>query len=202
MSVPRYSYSNAWRAQSRKPRRKGCRWRKKSGRDSPRVARPAALSGLYELQCAEAIEWAVDEEDLHRDVGLDVGLAEEREHLAAGELLDRLSVALGHHALEVLTHRDHALGLAAVHDRLLERGKAAAAHDHDDDVVERVGLGLHRAATVVLAQDADDAGRDRRQQMSACEWPIGLWRFHLVHCSAPVVTSAATSSAVSRTRPG
>src|SRR5438874_11991283 len=127
MSVPRYSYSNAWRAQSRKPRRKGCRWCKKSGRDSPRVARPAALSGLYELQCAEAIEWAVDEEDLHRDVGLDVGLAEERQDLAAGQLRDRQFVALGHDALEVLAHGDHAIGLAAVHDRLLKRGEAAAA---------------------------------------------------------------------------
>src|SRR5438874_12262224 len=114
MSVPRYSYSNAWRAQSRKPRRKGCRWCKKSGRDSPRVARPAALSGLDELQCAEAIEWAVDEEDLHRDVGLDVGLAEEGQDLAVGELLDHLFVALGHDALEVLTHGDDAVGLAAV----------------------------------------------------------------------------------------
>src|SRR5438874_10589140 len=136
MSVPRYSYSNAWRAQSRKPRRKGCRWCKKSGRDSPRVARPAALSGLYELQCAEAFEWAVDEEDLHRDVGLDVGLAEEREDLTSGELFDRLLVALGHNALEVLAHGDDAVGLATVHDRLLQRREAATAHHDDDDVVE------------------------------------------------------------------
>src|SRR5207302_7491467 len=44
--------------------------------------------------------------------------------------------------------------------------EAAAAHDDDDDVVERVGLGLPRAAPVVLAQDADDAGRDRCQYAS------------------------------------
>ena len=34
-----------------------------------------ALLGLGDLDCAEAFEWAVDEEDLHRDVGLDVRLA-------------------------------------------------------------------------------------------------------------------------------
>jgi hypothetical protein len=49
-------------------------------------------------------------------------------------------VPLGHHAREVLTHGDDAVGLAAVHDRLLERGEAAAADDDDDDVVERPGL--------------------------------------------------------------
>src|SRR5947209_10163758 len=125
-------------------------------------SRSAALLGLGDLDRAEALEWAVDEEDLHRDVGLDMRLAEEREDLAARELLDRLLVAHGHHALEVLTHGDDAIGLAAVHDRLLERREAAAAHDHDDDIVERVGLGPHRASPVVLAQDADDAGRDRR----------------------------------------
>src|SRR3977135_853147 len=131
MSIPRYSYWNAWCGQSRKPRRRGARERKKSAwRQLP--ACPSALVGLYELQCTEAIERAVDEEDLHRDVGLDVGLAEEREDLAAGEVLDRLLVPLGHDALEVLTHGDPAIGLTAVHDRLLERGEAAAAHDDDD----------------------------------------------------------------------
>jgi hypothetical protein len=62
--------------------------------------------------------------------------------------------------LKVLKHGDDAVGLSAVHDRLLERREAAAAHDDDDDVVERVGLGLHRAAPVVITKDADDAGRD------------------------------------------
>src|SRR6266513_4021311 len=56
--------------------------------------------------------------------------------------------------------------LAAVHNRLLQRREAAAAHDHDDDVVEHVGLGLHRPPPIMLAQDADDARRDRRQQVS------------------------------------
>src|SRR5438270_5604597 len=94
-----------------------------------------ALLGLGDLDGAEALERAVDEEDLHRDIGLDVGLAEEGEDLATGQLFDLLPVAPGHHALEVLTHGDHALGLAAVHDRLLQRREAAAAHDDDDDVV-------------------------------------------------------------------
>jgi hypothetical protein len=52
--------------------------------------------------------------------------------------------ALVHDALEVLAHGDHALGLAAVHNRLLERREAVAAHDDADDLVERVGRRLHR----------------------------------------------------------
>src|SRR2546427_2666187 len=127
--------------------------------DLPRpLARLVALLGLGDLDGAEPFERAVDEEDLHRDVGLDVGLAEEREDLAAGQLFDRLPVPLGHDPLEVLTHGDHAVGLAAVHDRLLERREAAAAHDDDDDVVERIGLGPHRPPPVAIAQDGDDAG--------------------------------------------
>src|SRR5437660_3661316 len=90
-------------------------------------SRLAALLGVGDLDCAEAFEWAVDEEDLHRDVGIDMGLAEERKDLAAGQLFDRLPVPRCHHALEVLAQRDHAVGLAAVHDRLLEHGEAAAA---------------------------------------------------------------------------
>jgi hypothetical protein len=38
----------------------------------------------------------------------------------------------------------------------------AAPHDHHDDVVDRIRLGFHRAAPVVLAQVPDDPGRDRR----------------------------------------
>src|SRR5437763_6278738 len=127
-----------------------------SSRARPRTwSRLVALLGLGDLDCAEAFEWAVDEEDLHCDVGLDVGLAEEGQDLAPGQLFDRLLVARFHNALEVLAHGDHAVGLAAVHDRLLQRGEAAAAHHDDDDVIERVGLGLHRTAPVVIAQDAD-----------------------------------------------
>src|ERR1019366_286553 len=125
------------------------------------------LRGLDYLDRAEALQRTVDKEDLHRDVGLDVGLAEEREHLAAGQMLDRLRVAGGHHALEVLAHRDHPVWLAAVHDRLLQRGEAASAHHHDDDVVEHVRLGLHRPAAVVLAQDAHDACGDRGYGLTA-----------------------------------
>src|ERR1700733_763713 len=125
------------------------------------------LLGLDYLNGAKTIERAVDEEDLHGDVGLDVRLAEKGEYLAAGERFDGALVAGGHDALEVLPHGDHAVGLAAVHDGLLEWGEAATAHDDDDDVVQRIGLGLHRAGPVVVAQDADDAGRDRRQQMAA-----------------------------------
>jgi hypothetical protein len=50
-------------------------------RQSPDEAAPrnrdgmVALLGLCDLDGAEALERGVDEEDLHRDVGLDVGLA-------------------------------------------------------------------------------------------------------------------------------
>src|ERR1700690_3295589 len=52
----------------------------------------SVLLGLCDLNRAEAVEWAIDEEDLHRDVRLDVCLAQEREDLATCELLDRTRV--------------------------------------------------------------------------------------------------------------
>jgi hypothetical protein len=42
---------------------------------------PSGQPGLYDLHGAEAVERPVDEEDLHRDVGIDVGLGEERHDL-------------------------------------------------------------------------------------------------------------------------
>ncbi|HEV7883219.1 MAG TPA: hypothetical protein VGO81_06600 [Solirubrobacteraceae bacterium] len=65
-------------------------------------------------------------------------LAREGDDVAAGELLDDLAVAIGHHPLEVVTQHDDAIGPGVVHHRLLERSEAAAAHDDDDDAVERV----------------------------------------------------------------
>lgn len=56
-------------------------------------ARSVALVGVGDLDGAEPIQRAIDEENLHRDVGLDVCLAEEREDLAAGQLFDLLLAA-------------------------------------------------------------------------------------------------------------
>ena len=75
----------------------------------------------------------------------------------------------GRHVLELVAHVDNAVGLAGVHHGLLERGEAGAAHHDDDDVVNRVCLGLHRTAAVVLAQDRDDPVRDRGQELPAPE---------------------------------
>jgi anaerobic selenocysteine-containing dehydrogenase len=129
----------------------------------------AGLYGLGDFYRTESGQRSVDKEDLDRDVGLHVRLGEERHDVAAGELSNRLLVAFFHNALEVLAHRDHALRVAAVHDRLLERREAASAHDHDDDVIERVGLRLHRPAPIVLPENRDDARRDRRQELSSPE---------------------------------
>jgi RNA polymerase sigma factor (sigma-70 family) len=139
------------------------------GEPGPSARRGPALARFDELDGSEPLERPVDEEDLHRDVGFHVRLGEERDDVAAGEGLDRLGEALGHDALEVVAHGDDAVGLAAVHDRLLEGGEAAAAHDDDDEIVERVGLGLHRTAAVVLSEDGDDAVGDRRQQLPSGE---------------------------------
>jgi uncharacterized protein YbcI len=54
------------------------------------ATRRAVLLGFDDLDRAEALEGPVHEEDLDRDIGLDVGLGAEGDHLAAGELLDRL----------------------------------------------------------------------------------------------------------------
>ena len=83
-------------------------------------------------------------------------LGDEREHLAVGQLLDHVLVALSHHLLEVLAHSDDVGAVARVHHRLLERCEAAAAQHADDDVVERVGLGFERPAAVVLAHHLHD----------------------------------------------
>src|SRR2546423_14628248 len=102
------------------------------------------LGGLDDLDGAEAWKWTVYEEHLDRDVGLDMSLGHERHNLASGQLFDRVLVTTGHHTLEFLPHRDDASWLSAVHQGLFQSGEPAAAHDHDDDVVQRVGLGLHR----------------------------------------------------------
>ena len=102
-----------------------------------------------------------------------------------------------HHVLEVVAHVDHAVGLAAVHDRLLQRREAAAAHHDDDDVVERVGLGLHRPATVMLAKDRDDAGRNCRQQLPAAELGSALM---LPWCTVSVSRLACEAAPVRRLR--
>ncbi len=131
------------------------------------AGRRYVVLGGHDLDGAEAVQRRVHEEDLHRDVRLHVGLAQEGEHVAAGQPLDGLLVAIGHHALEVLAHGHHAVGLAALHDRLFKRGEAAAPHHADDDVVQRIGLGLHRSAAVVVAQDPDDRRRDLGQQLAS-----------------------------------
>src|SRR3981081_597608 len=96
---------------------------------------PSHLLRLDDFDRAESRKWPVDEEDLHGDVGLDVRLGEKGNDPATGELFDGVAVSLGHHVLELLSHRYDPGRLAAVHDRLLQRGEAAAPHDDDDDVV-------------------------------------------------------------------
>ena len=64
--------------------------RRRGERVLPRVV---SLLGLVDLNGSEAFERAVDEEDLHRDIRLDVGLAQERDELATGELLDCVMVS-------------------------------------------------------------------------------------------------------------
>src|SRR3954453_16645178 len=74
-----------------------------------------------DLERATVVEGPVDEEDLHRDVRVDVRLAQERDDVTAGELFDLRAVAVGHHALELVTQRDNAIGPRVVHHRLLQR---------------------------------------------------------------------------------
>ena len=97
-----------------------------------------------------------------------MGLAEEREHLATGQLLDHPAVALLHEPLKVTPHVEHAVRLAARHHRALDRGEAIA-QDADDQVVEDVGLGLDRSASVVFAHQRDDPVGDLSEQLAARE---------------------------------
>src|ERR1700722_20937794 len=113
------------------------------------------LFGFCYLDCSETLERPVHEENLHRNVWLHVGLAQERHNFASCELLNSLLVPFGHDTLEVLAHSDDAIGLTTIHDRLLKRRKATSAHDNDDDVVEDVRLSLHRPPPIVLTQSTD-----------------------------------------------
>ena len=89
-------------------------------------AMPLLLRCRY-FDSTEAVEWAVDEEHFDRELWLDVGGAQEGEHLAVRQFLDRVLLVLGHHALEVLAHLDHARRLASVDHRLLGGGEATGA---------------------------------------------------------------------------
>src|ERR1700733_3164653 len=130
-----------------------------TGAGSDIAAVGAAQRWVDELERPEACQRSVHQEDLDCQVGLDVRLAEEREHLAAGELFDHVAVALLHHPLEVAAHVEHSLGLSAFHHRPLDRGESVR-ENADDQVVEHVGLRLDRTASVVLAHERDDPVRD------------------------------------------
>src|SRR5436190_22708231 len=118
-----------------------------------------------QLGGAEAIERTIDEEHLERYVGVDMSLAQEGDDLAPGQVLDDPLVVGGHHPLEIPAHVEHLLLLAALHHRLLDRG-VPVAQDADDEVVEDVGLRLHRPAAVVLAKKLYDLGRDRGEKLA------------------------------------
>ena len=138
------------------------------------------LLGFCYLNRSETLERPVHEENLHRDVGLYVGLTQERHNFASGELLNRLRVPFGHDALEVLAHSDDAARLTTIHDCLLERREATSAHDNDNDVVKHIRLSLHWTPPIMLAQGTDDARRDRRQELATTERPLNLLKL-LVH---------------------
>ena len=72
-----------------------------SGIDCRRKPALLAVARVDKLKRAEAGQRPVHEKHLDREIGLDVGLAKEREHLAAVELQDHLPVADLHHPLEV-----------------------------------------------------------------------------------------------------
>jgi hypothetical protein len=78
-----------------------------------------------------------DDEDLHRQVGIDVVVALERDHAASGELLhgaDRLALD---GVLKRAAAVQHDLGLAVVDQALLAFGHRRP-HDAHDDVLSPV----------------------------------------------------------------
>lgn len=64
------------------------------------------LCGIDDLDCPQPVDGGGDEEDLDRDVGIDMRLREEREHLAAGELFDRLGEPAGFAQAPAIGARD------------------------------------------------------------------------------------------------
>jgi hypothetical protein len=71
-------------------------------------------------------------------------------------LFDDFLEAFAHDVLEGHALADDVAAVTAVEQRLLDPGKATA-QQADDQVVGHIGLGLVRAASVVLLQQRDQA---------------------------------------------
>src|SRR5256885_3853897 len=80
-----------------------------------------------------------EQEDLDRDVVLDVGLAEEGPHGASGRLLHDARELLGHALLEAAPDVLDRLALTALYQRPLG-AREALLQDHRDQIVGDVGL--------------------------------------------------------------
>src|SRR5437763_15126436 len=96
----------------------------------------------------------LEQEYLYCEVGIDVILAHERNHLAIDLPLDDSYEVVTHGGLIVVADLQDAVGVAVVDERALPRGERVGEQDGHHALVDS-GLRLRRSSTGVLAKYLD-----------------------------------------------
>src|SRR3954467_14586753 len=113
-----------------------------------------------------------EHEDLDRQIGVDVVVAHEADHLASGELLDLAADVGFHDALPASAQIEDSQALAGVRQRLLAAREAVLEHDEDTVLAER-GSRLRRTAAGRARERSDDGLRDRFGELSLLASAVG-----------------------------
>ena len=107
-----------------------------------------------------------EDEHLRGDVGIDVMVAEKRDHLTPGVLDDGGDEILAHRLLEAPAHVDDRGRVPVVDEDALTLQKGVAQDDQDMALGDR-RIRLRRPATGVVAQQPDDRIADRLRCFAA-----------------------------------
>lgn len=110
-------------------------------------------------------------EQLDRDVGVGVDLAQVREHAAVELVLDDLGELLLHRELEVVSQRAHDLVAPDVDQRALD-DREAAFEQAQHRVVDQERLRAHRTLAVEALVQPHGGVRDLRQRLTKA--PVGF----------------------------
>src|SRR3954452_12576747 len=131
----------------------------------------ATASGILGRLCAAANAGRgerFEHEDLDSEVGVEVVVAHEADHLASGELFDLPAELDAHDALPASAQIEHGLALAGVREALLAAREAVLEHDEDAVVAERGFRPRGPAAGGARKRPHDRIGDPR------CELPVVL----------------------------
>src|SRR4051794_12274644 len=129
-------------------------------------------------------EW-LEYEHLDREVGVDVVVAHEADHLAPRQFLDLEAHALLHNVLPAAAQVEHSSALTGVGKRLLADGEAVLQDDEDAILSER-RLCLGRSAAGRSGERPDDGVGDGGRELAARMCGIGAHRLAApLHAEAP-----------------